>query len=170
MGIPTHHALGTVPLWDCPRRSRELSLLTLDFGKKRSLSGKQKKAPPERKRFIICSYFDVPLELLLKAGTLTAAIAEEVQTAAADFAVTVYNDLVDAGRAGQESTFNADTVGRDTADGESGIGAVIVGIKNDALEFLNTVTVAFLDLYMNGDLVTGEQIRDIRIDRSFNCS
>ena len=84
--------------------------------------------------------------------------------------MTFHNDLVNAGRAGQESTFNADTVGRDTADGESGIRAIVMGEKDDALEFLDTFTVAFLDLYMNGDLVTGEQIRDIRIDRSFNSS
>ena len=110
------------------------------------------------------------LEFLLEAGALTAAIAEEVQTTAADFAVAIDNNFVDAGRAGQESTFNADTVGRDTADGESGIRAIVMGEEDDALEFLNTFAVAFLDLYMNGDLVTGEQIRDIRIDRSFNSS
>lgn len=110
------------------------------------------------------------LELLLEAGALTAAIAEEVQTAAADFAVTFHNNFVDAGRAGQESAFNADTVGRDTADGECGIRTVVMGEENDTLEFLNTFTVAFLDLYMNGDLVAGKQIRDIRINRSFNSS
>ena len=110
------------------------------------------------------------LELLLEAGALTAAIAEEVQTAAANLAVAFHNNLVDAGGAGQESTFNADTVGRDTADGESGIRTVVMSVENDTLEFLNTFTVTFLDLYMNGDLVTGEQIRDIRIDRSFNSS
>lgn len=110
------------------------------------------------------------LEFLLEAGALAAAIAEEIQTSAADFAVTFHNDLVNAGRAGQESTFNADTVGRDTADGESGIRAIVMGEKDDALEFLDTFTVAFLDLYMNGDLVAGEQIRDVRINRSFNSS
>lgn len=110
------------------------------------------------------------LELLLEAGTLTAAIAEEVQTAATNFAVTFHNNLVDAGRAGQESTFNADTVGCDTADGESGIRAIVMGEEDDALEFLNTFAVAFLDLYMNGDLVAGKQIRDVRINRSFNSS
>ena len=110
------------------------------------------------------------LEFLLEAGALTAAIAEEVQTAAANLAVAFHNNLVDAGRAGQESTFNADTVGRDTADGESGIRAIVMGEEDDALEFLNTFAVAFLDLYMNGDLVAGEQIRDVRINRSFNSS
>ena len=112
----------------------------------------------------------VGLELLLEAGALTAAIAEEVQTAAANLAVAFHNNLVDAGRAGQESTFNADTVGRDTADGESGIRAIVMGEEDDALEFLNTFAVAFLDLYMNGDLVAGKQIRDVRINRSFNSS
>ena len=101
---------------------------------------------------------------------ISAAIAQEIQTAAADFAVAVHNNFIDAGRTGQESTFNTDPVGRDTADSESGIRTVVMGIEDDALEFLDTFTVAFLDLYMNGDLVTGEQIRDIRIDRSFNSS
>ena len=110
------------------------------------------------------------LEFLLEAGALTAAIAKEVQTAAADLAVTFHNNLVDAGGAGQESTFNADTVGRDTADGERGIRAIVMGEKDDALEFLNTFAVAFLDLYMNGHLISGEQIRNIRINRSFNSS
>ena len=110
------------------------------------------------------------LEFLLEAGALTAASAEEVQTTAADFAVAIDNNFVDAGRAGQESTFDADPVGRDTTDGESGIRTVVMSVENDTLEFLNTFTVTFLDLYMNGDLVTGEQIRDIRIDRSFNSS
>ena len=110
------------------------------------------------------------LEFLLEAGALTAAITEEVQAAAANFAVAFHNDLVDAGRAGQESTFNADTVGRDTADSERGIRAIVMGEEDDALEFLDTFAVAFLDLYMNGNLVAGEQIRDIRINRSFNSS
>ena len=110
------------------------------------------------------------LEFLLEAGALTAAIAEEVQTAAANLAVAFHNNLVDAGGAGQESTFDADPVGRDTTDGESGIRTVVMSVENDTLEFLNTFAVSFLDLYMNGDLVTGEQIRDIRIDRSFNSS
>ena len=110
------------------------------------------------------------LELLLEAGALTAAIAEEVQTTAADFAVAIDNNFVDAGRTGQESTFDTNTIGCDTADGESGIRTVVMSVENDTLEFLNTFTVTFLDLYMNGDLVTGEQIRDIRIDRSFNSS
>ena len=123
------------------------------------LYGRNKKAPFKRKALF-----------LLEAGALTAAIAEEVQTTAADFAVAIDNDFVDAGRAGQESTFNADTVGRDTADGESGIRAIVMGEEDDALEFLNTFAVAFLDLYMNGDLVAGKQIRDVRINRSFNSS
>ena len=110
------------------------------------------------------------LEFLLKASALAAAIAQEIQTAAADLAVAFDNDFVDAGRAGQESTFNADTVGRDTADGECGIRTIIMGEKDDAFEFLNTFAVAFLDLYMNGDLVAGKQIRDVRINRSFNSS
>ena len=110
------------------------------------------------------------LELLLEAGALAAAIAEEVQTAAANLAVAFHNNLVDAGRAGQESTFNADTVGRDTADSESGIRPVVMGEEDYAFEFLDTFTVAFLDLYMNGDLVAGKQIRDVRINRSFNSS
>ena len=110
------------------------------------------------------------LEFLLEAGALTAAIAKEVQTAAADLAVTFHNNLVNTRRAGQESTFNADTVGRDTADGESGIRAIVMGEEDDALEFLNTFAVAFLNLYMNGDLVAGQQIRDVRVNRSFNSS
>lgn len=110
------------------------------------------------------------LEFLLEAGALTAAIAQEVQTAAADLAVTFNDDFVNAGRAGQESAFNADTVGRDTADGECGIRAIVMGEEDDAFEFLDTFAVAFLDLYMNGHLITGEKIRNIRINRSFNSS
>ena len=106
----------------------------------------------------------------LSGTPLVVAIAEEIQTSAADFAVTFHNDLVNAGRAGQESTFNADTVGRDTADGECGIRTIVMGEEHDALEFLDTFAVAFLDLYMNGDLVAGKQIRDVRINRSFNSS
>lgn len=126
--------------------------------------------PPIWRHLIFNNFENAGLELLLEAGALTAAIAEEVQTAAANLAVAFHNNLVDAGRAGQESTFDADPIGRDTTDGESGIRTVVVSVENDTLEFLNTFTVAFLDLYMNGDLVTGEQIRDIRIDRSFNSS
>ena len=110
------------------------------------------------------------LELLLEAGTLTAAITQEVQTAAADLAVAFHDDFVNARGAGQESTFDTDTVGRDTADGESGIRTIVMGEEDDALEFLNTFAVPFLDLYVNRDLVPGEQIRDIRVDRSFNSS
>ena len=110
------------------------------------------------------------LEFLLEAGALAAAIAQEIQTAAANFAVAVHNNFFDAGRTGQERTFNTDPVGRDTADSESGIRPVVMGEEDYAFEFLDTFTVAFLDLYMNGDLVAGEQIRDIRIDRSFNSS
>ena len=120
--------------------------------------------------FVLYNIGSAGLELLLEAGALAAAIAQEIQTAAADLAVTFHDDFVDAGRAGQESTFNADTVGRDTADGESGIRTVVVGEKDDAFEFLDTFAVAFLDLHMNGDLVAGKQIRDVRINRSFNSS
>ena len=110
------------------------------------------------------------LELLLEAGALTAAIAQEVQTAAANLAVAFHDDFVDAGRTGQESTFNTDTVGRNTADSESGIGTIVMGEEDDALEFLDTFAVTFLNFYMNGDLITGKQIRNIRINRSFNSS
>ena len=131
-----------------------------------------KKVPPIEEALLRTTYNETAggLEFLLEAGALTAAIAEEVQTAAANLGVAFHNNLVDAGGAGQESTFNADTVGRDTADGESGIRAIVMGEEDDALEFLDTFTVAFLDLYMNGDLVAGEQIRDVRINRSFNSS
>ena len=42
--------------------------------------------------------------------------------------------------------------------------------EDDTLEFLDTFAVTFLDLYMDGNIVTGEQIRDIRVNRSFNTS
>lgn len=110
------------------------------------------------------------LEFLLEAGALAAAIAEEIQAAAANFAVAFHNDFVDAGAACQESSFHANTIGRDTTDGESGIRTIIMSKEDDALEFLDTFAVAFLDLYMNGNLVAGEQIRNIRVNRSFNSS
>lgn len=110
------------------------------------------------------------LELLLQAGTLPTAGAQEIKATAADLAVAFDNNFVDAGAAGQESTFHTDTVGRDAADGKRGVCSVVVSEENDPFEFLDTFAIPFLDLYMHGDVIAGQQIRDVRVNRSFNAS
>lgn len=90
------------------------------------------------------------VELLLQAGTLARALSQEVQAGTADFAAAFHHNLVDARAAQQEGAFHTNAIAGHTADGETGVVAVVMHVQNNALELLNTFAVAFFDFHMHG--------------------
>ena len=70
------------------------------------------------------------------------------------------NDLVDARGAKQECALNADAVGGHAANGDGSVVAALAKADHDALELLNTLAVAFLDLDINADGITWIHLRD----------
>ena len=109
------------------------------------------------------------VEFLFEACAFAGASAQEVQAGAADFAVAFDNYFVDAGAAQQEGTFNANTIGSNTADGECGIVAAIVHVEDNPFEFLDAFAIAFLDLHMHADRIAAAEFGNVRIYWRFIC-
>ena len=101
------------------------------------------------------------IELLLEAGGFARAFAHEVKLGTSDYTVAFDHYFVDARGAKQESALHANTVGCHTADGDGLIVTTLAGTDDGAFEFLDTLAVAFSDLDMHADAVTGFDLGDI---------
>jgi hypothetical protein len=108
------------------------------------------------------------LEALLEAGALAGALTQVIQAGAADLAVSFDNHFFQARGAAQEGTFNAHTIAGYTAHGKAGIGTILMRVQNCTFKFLNTFAVAFRDLHMHTDNITGFEVGHIRVDSGLN--
>jgi hypothetical protein len=108
------------------------------------------------------------LKALLEARALAGALAKEVQAGAADTAVAFNDYFVDARGARQEGTLNTNPIASHTANREGRACAVLMGVQDGTLELLDTLAVAFLNLYVHANDVTRAESRDIRIYRCLN--
>jgi hypothetical protein len=111
---------------------------------------------------------DDALEALFEAGALPRAFTEEEQAGATDLRVPVDDDLLDTGRPKKEGAFNADTVAGDTPHGEGCI-VLSAGYDQDcSLENLDAFPITLFNFEVDADGVTGEQFRNVLVDRCFN--
>ena len=99
------------------------------------------------------------LQLLANLGCLADAVAQVVQLGAADIAVAHGLDLLDRGRVDRENLFHADAVGQ-AADGDGLFDAAVLLGDDGALEDLNTLTGAFLDLHVDANGVAHQDLGD----------
>ena len=90
--------------------------------------------------------------LLFDTGLLAGKTAEIVEASPTNLADAVDSDLVDERRVHREDTLNTDAVG-DFADGEALAYTFAFDLDNNALEDLNTLFVALLDLVGDGNSV-----------------
>src|SRR5437868_14926071 len=92
-------------------------------------------------------------------GGLATQSAEIVQLGAADLRGPQYIDLVNDFRVDREDALHT-VAEADLADGEAGLRAVALR-DHDAFESLQAFLVAFLDLHLDTDSVTGTETREI---------
>ena len=90
------------------------------------------------------------LELLLDLGALADAAAQIVQLGTTDLTVADDLNVVDGGRMNGEHLLHADAV-RDAADSDGLLDAAVLLGDDGALEDLDTLTGAFLDLHVDTD-------------------
>src|SRR5690606_18716934 len=97
---------------------------------------------------------------LLDAGGLALQTAHVEQAGAANLAEAADLDGREAGRLERENTFDGDAVG-DLADGEGRRHAAAATLDHDAREGLHALLVAFDDLEVHGDRVTGVEFGQV---------
>ena len=90
------------------------------------------------------------LQLLADLGSLTDAAAQVIQLGAANITAAHGFDLLDEGGVDGEHLLDADAVGK-TTNGEGLLKTAVLLRDDDALEDLDTLAGAFLDLDMNAD-------------------
>src|SRR5258706_2641380 len=100
------------------------------------------------------------LALLFDARGFSSEVAEVIELCAADPAMTFYLDTIDRRRIQREHALHADTA-RDLAHGEHLARATPLAGDHDALEDLDALFVAFLDLHMDLDRVARVEIRKV---------
>ena len=106
------------------------------------------------------------LDVLFDFGGLTNSVTEVIKLSASDLTLANYFDLLNVGRVDGESLFYANTV-RDTANGNSLLNATVLASNNGTLEYLNTLSVAFLDLCVNLNGVTDAEIAGVFLELAF---
>ena len=89
------------------------------------------------------------LQLLADLGSLTDAAAQVIQLGAANITAAHGLDLLDEGGVDGEHLLDADAVGK-TTNGEGLLKTAVLLRDDDALEDLDTLAGAFLDLDMTG--------------------
>jgi hypothetical protein len=114
-------------------------------------------------RTLFCPNVPLCLETLLEAGALAGALAQEEKAGAADLAVPFHHYFFDARGAEQERALDANTIAGYAANGKGRIGAIIASEQHGSLEFLDALAIAFFNLDMHADHITGPQGRDIRV-------
>ena len=107
-----------------------------------------KKAWLQKPRFFVLK--ESVLQLLADLGSLTDAAAQVIELGAADITAAHGLDLLDEGRMDVEHLLDADAVG-ETTNGEGLLKTAVLLRDNDALEDLDTLAGAFLDLDVNAD-------------------
>jgi hypothetical protein len=63
----------------------------------------------------------------------------------------------------QEGAFHTDAVGSDTPHGEGGIHTTAVQTDHGTLESLDALALAFNNTDMNADVITGAELRNLRV-------
>lgn len=102
--------------------------------------------------------------LFLDTGALTAPAALEVQFGTAYAAYFMELNGFDIGREQGEGPFHAYSVG-DLPYGEGGGVASTLAFDHISLEALDTLLVAFNDLIVDGDIITGFELRKLSFSR-----
>src|SRR3954452_17372681 len=103
---------------------------------------------------------DLRFALFFDARGFTAEIQEVVELCAADPAMAFNLDAIDRGGVEREHALHADSAG-DLAHGEHLAGAATLAGDDDALEDLDALFLAFLDLHVDFDRVTGGEVRNV---------
>src|SRR5688572_26435250 len=98
--------------------------------------------------------------LLFDARGFSAEIPEVVELRTTDPAMTFYLDSINRGGVEREHSLHTNTT-RDLADSEHLARAATLAGEDDALEDLDALFVAFLDLHVDLDRVAGREVRDI---------
>jgi len=88
-------------------------------------------------------------------GLLARQAAQEIQLRPANVSMTLNHYLVDARRKHQESSFHTNAIGRSASDREIGIIATLACADYSTLEFLDTLSIAFLNKHVHTYLVAG---------------
>ena len=96
----------------------------------------------------------------LDLGSLAVAVAHVVQLGTANVTLGQNFDLVDDRRVNREGTLHADAEGN-LADGERLADAVALAAHHEALEDLDTGVLAFDDVDVNLDGVTGAELGNV---------
>ena len=102
-------------------------------------------------------------QVFLDAGSLAFQIAQVVQLAGADLAAALHFDRVDGGAVGLEHALDAEAM-RDLAYGEGGVEAGVLLADDHAFIGLDALAVAFLDLHVDDDGVTGAEGGQFALD------
>src|SRR5436190_6911542 len=100
------------------------------------------------------------LALFFDAGGFAAEIPEVVELCASDPAMAFNLDLIDRRRVEGKHPLHTDAAGN-LADGEHLPRAAALAGDHDALEDLNALFVAFLDLHVDPDRVAGREVGDV---------
>src|SRR4030066_165362 len=84
-------------------------------------------------------------KFLLQPGSLTGAVAQEIEVRTADSRVAFDDDFFDARRTQQKSPLNSYTITGDPADGKIGVVAAATMPDNSSTKFLGAFVSAFFD-------------------------
>ena len=104
------------------------------------------------------------LSLFLDTGALTAPLTLEVDLRPADAAGLIQLDRLDIGREQGEGPFHTYSIG-DLPHRERGRMAVALTLDHVSLEALDTFLVAFNDLIIDSDIITGFKLRKLDLSR-----
>src|SRR5512138_1991453 len=99
--------------------------------------------------------------LLVEAGRLALQLAQVEEAGAADLAVAEHLDLVDARAVHREHALDADAVAHLPHGEHRAAGRALPVRHHDALEDLDALLVAFLDLRVDADRVARPHLREV---------
>jgi hypothetical protein len=103
--------------------------------------------------------------LFFEARSLALAPAQEIELGPADVRVAQDLDLFNAWRMQRKGPLHADAVGRDTPDGEIGVGASPPANPHDrATDQLDPLAIAFYDTKMNLHVVADPEVVEIGLE------
>jgi hypothetical protein len=97
----------------------------------------------------------------LDTGTFTAQAAQIVQLRPADFTAPYYFDLVNSGRINQKSSFHANPVRGNPANGEALVDIATATAHDHAFKYLDTLFGTFHDSYADPYSITNPEFGDI---------